>query len=153
MIIVFLVVFALILAAGIWWNVVEDWCEVVPAFTVIIGGVGTFISLIVGIVLWVNCSMLTTIDARIDMYQEENTKIEEQISAAVKQYQDYETDIFEDLKPESSITLVSLYPELKSDSLVQKQLEVYLANNEKIKSLKEEKINGRVTKWWGYFGK
>ena len=152
MIIVIIAVSLLIAGVGFFFCYLEDWdgFSVVPAA---IGTTMTFISLIVGIVLWVNCSMLTTVDARIDMYQEENAKIEEQISAAVKQYQDYETDIFEDLKPESSITLVSLYPELKSDSLVQKQLEVYLANNEKIKSLKEEKINGRVTKWWGYFGK
>ena len=152
MIIVIIAVSLLIAGVGFFFCYLEDWdgFSVVPAT---IGTAMTFISLIAGIVLWVNCSMLTTIDARIDMYQEENAKIEEQISAAVKQYQDYETDIFEDLKPESSITLVSLYPELKSDSLVQKQLEVYLANNEKIKSLKEEKINGRVIKWWGYFGK
>ena len=57
-----------------------------------------------------------------------------------------------ELKGESSITLVSLYPELKADTLVTKQIEVYIDNNKKIKNLKEKKINLSVKKWWLYFG-
>ena len=78
--------------------------------------------------------------------------IEEQISAVVKQYQEYETGIFANAKTESSVTLVALYPDLKADALVKKQIEVYLENNEKIKELKEKKINGNVIRWWLYFG-
>ena len=36
---------------------------------------------------------------------------------------------------------------------VQKQIEVYINNNEKIKSLKEDNITGNVKRWWLYFGK
>ena len=86
------------------------------------------------------------------MYQEENSKIEEQIAETVKQYQQHETDIFTEVTPDSSITLVALYPELKSDTLVQSQIEVYVNNNEKVKSLKESKINGSIYRWWLYFG-
>jgi hypothetical protein len=110
-------------------------------------------ALIAGIVLWVDCSKLTVIDERIAMYQEENKNIEEQISLAIKNYQDHEADVFGDLKPESVITLITNYPELKSDRLVQGQLDVYVENNKKIKELREEKINGSVIRWWGYFGK
>ena len=91
-------------------------------------------------------------DERIAMYEEENAEIEADIENAVTQYQQYETGVFTQLAPNSTVTLVALYPELKSDALVQKQLEVYIANNEKIKELKETKIYGRVYKWWLYFG-
>ena len=92
------------------------------------------------------------IDEKISMYQEENTKIEEDIDSLVKQYMDYESSTFKDIKAESSITLVSLYPKLKADELVKQQVEVYTSNNKKIKELKEEKINIPLYKWWIYFG-
>ena len=97
-------------------------------------------------------SSLAVIDEKIAMYQEENTKIEEQIADVVESYQQYETEIFTEVAPDSSIALVALYPELKSDTLVQSQIDVYIKNNEKIKSLKESKIGGSVSKWWLYFG-
>lgn len=108
--------------------------------------------LIAVLVLSVQVSNLKVIDQRIEMYQEENAKIEQQISETVKQYQEYESEIFTEVAPESAVTLVALYPELKSDTLVQKQIEVYLENNEKIKDLKEDKITGNVKRWWLYFG-
>jgi hypothetical protein len=70
----------------------------------------------------------------------------------VKEYQKYETEIFTETAPDSAITLVALYPELKADALVGKQIEIYIANNEKIKELKEEDIMGDVYRWWAYFG-
>lgn len=99
------------------------------------------------------CVTSTTVDARIEMYQEENTKIEEQIATAVRQYQEHEKDIFTEVSPDSAMTLVVLYPELKSDSLVASQIEVYVKNNEKIKELKEQAINAHLYRWWVYFGK
>ena len=87
------------------------------------------------------------------MYTEENTKIEEQIDAIVKEYMEYEGETFSELKGDSSMILVSLYPDLKSDELVKTQISTYQANNKKIKELKETKINAKIYKWWLYFGK
>jgi hypothetical protein len=70
----------------------------------------------------------------------------------VKDYQEYESGVFADAGSESAITLVSLYPELKADQLVSSQLDIYVQNNEMIKSLKLEKINADVVRWWLYFG-
>ena len=58
-----------------------------------------------------------------------------------------------EFKDKDGINLVSLIPTLKSDTLVQKQIEVYVANNDKIKELKEEKIDLSKSKWKLYFGK
>lgn len=119
----------------------------------IAGAVVIMLSTIVAIVLLVCVLNRVNIDKKIALYEEENTKIEQQIADTVKQYQEYETGIFTDVAPESSITLVTLYPELKSDTLVQSQIEVYVENNKTIKELKSTAINASVYRWWLYFGK
>lgn len=108
--------------------------------------------LVIGIILGVSVSNGKTIDEKIAMYQEENNKIEKQIDTLVSNYMNYESDTYEKIKSESSITLVSMYPELKSDKLVEEQISVYEENNKKIREFKEDKINLKVKKWWLYFG-
>ena len=93
------------------------------------------------------------VDQKIEMYIEENKKIEEQINIAVEKYMTFESDTYKSLKGNSGITLVSLYPELKSDELIKIQIETYTSNNEIIKKLKLQKINIKTAKWWVYFGK
>mgnify|MGYP004518358725 FL=1 len=96
----------------------------------------------------------SVIDHKIEMYQEENTKIEQEVDNLVKEYIDHEHDTFAELKEEkNAITLVTLFPELKSDSLVKQQIEIHVKNNTKIKKLKEEKIDISLAKWKLYFGK
>lgn len=93
------------------------------------------------------------IDEKISMYQQENERIEAEIAGMVESYMQYETDIINNVvEGKSSIALVSVFPELKSDALVQKQLTVYLNNNEKIKALKAEKIDIAKIRWLVYFG-
>lgn len=93
------------------------------------------------------------IDDKITMYEEENASIEKSIDVAVRSYMDYEASTYGELKDKDAINLVSLYPELKSDTLVQEQINIYVANNDKIKQLKEEKINLSKVKWMLYFGR
>ena len=153
MIIVLTILAIVFLGLSIWLlSEQDDWdCDGGIALTVV-SSLILIACLVAAVVLAANVSGLCVIDQKIEMYEEENTKIEEQISEVVKQYQDYENGIFTEISPESAVTLVSLYPELKADTLVQKQIEVYLANNDKIKELKETKINGSVQCWWLYFG-
>ena len=151
MILVFLVIGIILLTLGL-WIMCKLYEEDLGIPAVVIGFLMTVGSIIAAIVLCILVSGQMTIDERIDMYSQENAVIEEQIATMVKQYQEYETDIFTELNPESTITLVALYPELKADALVNRQLEVYINNNEKIKELKSEKIAGRVYRWWLYFG-
>ena len=94
-----------------------------------------------------------TIDSKIAMYEEENKSIENSIDITVKSYMDYEASTYQEIKDKDGIDLVALFPELKSDTLVQKQIEVYLANNDKLKELKEKKIDLSKAKWKLYFGK
>ena len=117
-----------------------------------IGMVVGFFALVGLIIVGVNVKSLSVIDDRIVMYEEENARIEQQIADVVEQYQKYETDIFREVAPESAVTMVSLYPELKSDSLVQAQIEVYTENNKTIRDLRDKQIKGNVYRWWLYFG-
>jgi hypothetical protein len=119
---------------------------------VLSSGIALIASVITIVWLCTTVSKLSVIDAKIEMYETENATIETQIAETVSQYQNYEKETFTELAPESAVTLVALYPELKSDTLVQKQIEVYLENNSKIKELKETKISGKVYRWWLYFG-
>lgn len=118
----------------------------------VFGGFLFVVALIATILLGIDVKSLSVIDDRIEMYQEENARIEQQIADVVEQYQKYETDIFMEVAPESAVSMVALYPELKSDSLVQAQIEVYVANNNMIKDLKDQQIKGDVYRWWLYFG-
>lgn len=149
-IVIFLVCVAVILLGAWLYNGFN--CEVAGGITMACGILGSIISFIAAIGLLVTVSGLTSIQPKIEMYQTENANIENQIAECVREYQKYETEIFTEVAPDSAITLVSLYPELKSDELVKKQIEVYLANNQKIKELKEQDIMGDVYRWWTYFG-
>lgn len=119
----------------------------------IIGAIIIIISIIASIILFIFVIDRVGIEKNIAMYEEENTKIEQQIADVVTQYQEYEAGIFTEVAPESAMTLVALYPELKSDTLVQSQIEVYSDNNKQIKELKCKAINASVIRWWLYFGK
>lgn len=119
----------------------------------ITGAIIIMISAIASIILFISVINRVGIDKKIAMYEEENTKIEQQIADIVTQYQEYEEGIFTEVAPESAMTLVALYPELKSDTLVQSQIEVYVDNNKQIKELKSMSINASIFRWWLYFGK
>lgn len=93
------------------------------------------------------------LDSRIELYQSQNAEIESKVQATVASYLAHEKQAYRDLKPDNAIAVVSAYPELHSNELVKKQIEVYEDNNKKILGLKEEKLNQSVYKWWLYFGK
>ena len=92
----------------------------------------------------------------ISQLQIADTKIEQDITTIVKDYMNYEKDTYkiasEQIENSSLLVLTELYPDLKSNELVKKQIEIYTENNNKIKQLKEEKINNQICKWWLYFG-
>lgn len=92
------------------------------------------------------------IDAKIEMYVEENTNIETNVTTAVEKYLEHEFNVFDSLQGEDIQTLLVVYPEINSNELVKRQVEIFVENNNKIKELKEQKLNIEVWKWWVYFG-
>lgn len=149
-IVLFLVCVVFLIIGAIAWNSCDDAISILAS---LIGIFGAAACIIAAIFFGFNLVEVKTLDSKIEMFQTENAVIESQIAECVEQYQKYETEIFTEVKGESAITLVTLYPELKADQLISKQIEVYVANNEKIRDLKEQKINGDIYRWWLYFGK
>lgn len=119
--------------------------------------IGLFLMLIGEIIALIFCICclvgFRVIDDKIELYTNQNKQIEEKIEVVVKSYMNYESDTLKELKSDSYITLVNLYPELKSDEMIKQQIELYTSNNTKITELKEEKLNKTLYKWWIYFGK
>lgn len=120
--------------------------------SLIISSFATIICLIVTLGFTASVVKSKYIVEKITMYEQQNKQIEEQIDTVVKQYQKYESGTYAKTSSESSIALVSLYPDLKSDELVKEQIKVYQNNNKKITELKEEQISAKACKWWLYFG-
>lgn len=120
----------------------------------ILGYIVAAIVLFIFVLMVPEVATASKIDEKIVMYEKENAKIEAQMDVLVSEYMQWEKDTFSDFKAEeSSITLVALLPDLKSDELVKEQINIYTSNNAKIKELKEEKIDIQTKRWILFFKK
>lgn len=153
MLILLCIVFVIITCVFLYMGYNDNWYSVHNIYLTMIGTLGLVVMLFLIMFSTYSIASGRVIDSKIAMYQEENKNIETQIDELIKQYMKYESDTYKDFKGESIITLISLYPELKTDKLAVKQCEVYIKNNNKITKLKEEKINLSTEKWMLYFGK
>ena len=157
MLIVLFIIFLIMIVIGLVWESL-DW-DGFGFPTVFLGGIAE-VGVVIGmIVAGINISQLQVADSKIAMYEEENNKIQEQISSIVENYKDYEKNTYTeslkniDIKNTDVVVLAQLYPDLKADGMVTKQMDIYTENNNKIKELKEQKLDYQVAKWWLYFGK
>lgn len=121
--------------------------------TLVFGVLSVIGGFIAAVLISVEVADSLPIDEKIAMYEEENVKIEAQVADIVERYMEYETETFDIKADDSYIVIASLYPELKSNTLVESQIEVYVKNNDKIKELKEARIGSSIARWWLYFGK
>lgn len=121
-----------------------------------IGGSATVVCtfLIVALCMMVSIAVgPSQIEQKIAMYQEENQRIETSVNIAVNEYFRHEEKIYDEMSNVDAVTMMLIcFPELTSDELVKKQIELYQENNEKIRELKEEKINLTRKKFILYFG-
>lgn len=119
-------------------------------------GFGIIIVAIALLGIFINIGYLVrgrTLDDKIAMYEQENAAIEQSVDVLVKDYYKHESDTYSSLKPENAALFASAYPELQSNELATKQLEIYVENNNKIKELKEDQINLSRNRFWLYFGR
>ena len=93
---------------------------------------------------------------KIEMYEEENAKIESDVAIAIEAYMTHEGQTMDNaskrIEPGSSLTIIAAYPELRSSDLVAESIRIHNENNQKIKSLKDDLINLKAIRWWLYFG-
>lgn len=144
-----------IVVGAIWFNKTRTDEGVFGSIALIVIGAAGVLIFIISTLCYVDEVVDSRyINEKIAVYEEQNAEIEEEISVIVQNYMKYETETYGQFKNENTngITLVQLYPELKADELVQKQISIYILNNENIKQLKEKKIDSKTAKWWLYFG-
>lgn len=152
MLIVFCVILIILIAIGLTINKFVD--TTVGSFLSFVSSVFLVICIMVGVYMMDDIAEGKVIDEKIAVYEQENKKIETAIDVLVKEYMTKEEKIMiKTANKESLITLVQLYPDLKSNDLIKKQMDIYVNNNKKIKELKTKKLNISKTKWWLYLGK
>jgi len=122
--------------------------------TCITSSIGAVLIGILDVTLIVICIVkgfnMYIIEDKIQMYQEENTKIEEQMTSLVRDFKGYEERTIKNIADMEKMVL--RFPELKTSELVKKQMDIYVKNNDEIKKLKAEKIDTKIAKWLLYFG-
>ena len=89
---------------------------------------------------------------QIEVYETEMTTIQETINDVVANYLDHEKDTYAALTPENAVIFASIYPELSSNELVKRQLEIYNEYLVSIKNCKLDLAGISTAKWWLYFG-
>lgn len=118
----------------------------------VLGGIICFITLTIAMFAFSDLVNGRTIDARLEMYQEENAAIETSMNELVDNYYAHEAEVYDNLTPENASFFAVAYPELNSNALAQQQINLYIENNQKIKELKLEKIELTNIRWRLYFG-
>lgn len=117
-----------------------------------ITGTVSVVALIAVIILFGVVVGTSGVSEKIKLYQNENEEIENTIYTMVKEYMEYEKKTYKEFDKEQAMSYVSLYPDLKSNELVTKQIEVYTINKTTLNLLKEQQIDREILKWWLYFG-
>ena len=99
------------------------------------------------------CADVAKVDEKIELYEAENAAIEQRMMEIVQRYQEHEQEIFGEITEKNAMVYITLYPELRSDSLVEKQMTIYYSNHEKLMYLKEQQLIAPLYRWWVYFGR
>lgn len=117
----------------------------------IIFGVFDFLFFLVFIACVVEFSSLYAIEKSMILCQQENINIEGRICKIIKNHMDFKKIDYKEFKDEDFITLISLFPELESNTFVSQQIKIYVANTKKIKDYKEHMPELLELKWMLYF--
>lgn len=150
MLILLFVIFTIIAIGFFIWAYKSKWNERDGKYTVGGFGAGFAIICVIAIIfVGVEYKAGETVDARIELYEAENQKIETTIATVASEYKEFEKETYEAMLENPEIVLV--IPELKSDTIVQEQIKVYKENKAKIVALKEEKLNRDILRWWLFF--
>ena len=92
----------------------------------------------------------TTIDSRLSVLEDQNQVVLAQIEPLVRQALEYESNTYKDFKLDAAkvIAFTQLYPDLKANSFLNKQIDIILANQEEIKQLKLSKATLNAYHFW-----
>ncbi len=114
--------------------------------------------MVVGLVIWLFSSLFDladtrSYDAEIAVIHEQNTSLEEKISACVVAYLEHEGKTYDSLTPDKALAYATALPELSSNVLVQEQIGVYKENRDILQKLLIKKAKVPALRYRVYFGK
>lgn len=94
------------------------------------------------------------IQEQIQILEEENSKIESEITRMVYDYQEYEKQTFDMLlaDTDNAIAVANVIPSLSSNELVVREMRIYNENRKQIANLKMQLVDIERVKWEVYFG-
>lgn len=92
------------------------------------------------------------IEEKIQIYEDQNTQIEQSIDAAVKAYCEYEQITYVQMSDGAVALVAAAYPELASSELVKTQMEVWTSNSQELKELKSKLVDFHRAQYFLYFG-
>lgn len=142
----------LVICTVILWRKMNEYD---PGIVIILGIVTILTAAIIFTFLVIGMSFVYIdtfdVDKKIEIYQEENKKIEEDVAIVVSNYLNHESSTFKEII-DNPTALAVVCPELKSNELVSKQIDLYIKNNKKIKDLKLSKVSKNTYEFLLYFG-
>ena len=122
---------------------------------VVPGVLGAIFAIIFGIwTLW-NIIVVASgfgIQEKIQIYEDQNTQIEQSIDAAVKAYCEHEQITYVQMSDGAVALIAAAYPELASSELVKTQMEVWTSNSNELKDLKSDLVDFHRAQYFLYFG-
>lgn len=92
------------------------------------------------------------IQEKIQIYEDQNTQIEQSIDAAVKAYCEHEQITYVQMSDGAVALVAAAYPELASSELVKTQMEVWTFNSHELKELKSKLVDFHRAQYFLYFG-
>lgn len=92
------------------------------------------------------------IQEKIQIYEDQNTQIEQSIDAAVKAYCEHEQITYVQMSDGAVALVAAAYPELASSELVKTQMEVWTSNSKELKDLKSDLVDFHRAQYFLYFG-
>ena len=92
------------------------------------------------------------IQEKIEIYEDQNTQIEQSIDAAVKAYCEHEQITYTQMSDGAVALVAAAYPELASSELVKTQMDVWTSNSHELKDLKSKLVDFHRAQYFLYFG-
>lgn len=110
--------------------------------------ISTFISLL--IVGGIYNYRASTTDSCLAVLEEQNQVVLNQIEPLVQQALNHESSTYKDLKLDAAkvIAFTQLYPDLKANDFLNRQIDIILANQQEIKQLKLNKASLNAFHFW-----
>lgn len=136
-------------------EVMDNSTRQLASFAVIPGVLGAVLAIIFGVWTFWNLIVVASgfgTQEKIQIYEDQNTQIEQSIDAAVKAYCEHEQITYVQMSDGAVALVAAAYPELASSELVKTQMEVWTSNSSELKDLKSKLVDFHRAQYFLYFG-